>query len=152
MSDKADVNPEQVGIISGDWIKPEEFEDLFEAYMGRQWDEDITKITQLDGMTNIIRKLKTDAKNGLTTEEVNSSEREQIYDNNKKPEPERSTFCEFCWEAMKDDTMRILLLCGIVSLILGSTVDKHPQIGWIDGFAIIVAVVIVVLVTALNDY
>jgi P-type E1-E2 ATPase len=45
-----------------------------------------------------------------------------------------------------------LLVAGIVSLILGATVDKHPEIGWIEGFAILIAVAIVVLVTAINDY
>jgi len=59
---------------------------------------------------------------------------------------------EFCWEALEDFTLRILLVCGIVSLILGVTIDEHPEIGWIDGFAIILAVVIVVLVTGINDY
>ena len=48
--------------------------------------------------------------------------------------------------------MRILLISGIVSLILGATINPNPEIRWIDGFAIIVAVAIVVVVTGLNDY
>jgi len=45
-----------------------------------------------------------------------------------------------------------LLVAGLVSLILGVTVDSHPEIGWIDGFAIMLAVGIVTLVTGVNDY
>jgi Ca2+ transporting ATPase len=55
-------------------------------------------------------------------------------------------------EALEDFTLRILLVCGIVSLILGSWLGEHPEIDWMDGFAIILAVVIVVVVTAFNDY
>jgi len=40
----------------------------------------------------------------------------------------------------------------LVSLILGLTLDEHPEIGWIEGFAIMIAVVVVVLVTGTNDY
>jgi Ca2+ transporting ATPase len=30
--------------------------------------------------------------------------------------------------------------------------DEHKELGWIDGFGIILAVTIVVLVTGINDY
>ena len=53
---------------------------------------------------------------------------------------------------MKDLTLQILAVCGLVSLILGLTLDEHPEIGWIEGFAIMIAVVVVVLVTGTNDY
>ena len=48
--------------------------------------------------------------------------------------------------------MRILIIAGLVSLILGATINPNPEIRWIDGFAILVAVCIVVVVTGLNDY
>ena len=44
---------------------------------------------------------------------------------------------------------------GIFSLILGIAFakdDEHRAYEWIEGFAIILAVAIVVLVTAINDY
>jgi len=45
-----------------------------------------------------------------------------------------------------------LTVAGVVSLILGLTVGEHPETEWIEGFAIILAVVVVVLVTGVNDY
>jgi hypothetical protein len=39
-----------------------------------------------------------------------------------------------------------------LSLILALTLSEHPEIEWMDGFAILVAVAIVVLVTGINDY
>lgn len=53
---------------------------------------------------------------------------------------------------MQDLTLQILAVCGVVSLILGLTLDEHKEIGWIEGFAIIVAVIIVVLTTGTQDY
>jgi len=46
----------------------------------------------------------------------------------------------------------VLIVAAIVSLILGVTVDERPEIGWVDGFAILCAVMIVVFVTAFNDW
>jgi uncharacterized membrane protein HdeD (DUF308 family) len=53
---------------------------------------------------------------------------------------------------MKDLTMRILLLSGVVSLILGATLNSNPALAWIDGFAIIIATGIVAVVTGINDF
>jgi Ca2+ transporting ATPase len=53
--------------------------------------------------------------------------------------------------ALEDETLRILCVASIVSIILG-TVLECAVTGWIEGFAIVVAIVVVVLVTAGNDY
>ena len=46
----------------------------------------------------------------------------------------------------------MLIVAAVVSLILGVTVDERPEIGWVDGVAILMAVAIVVFVTAFNDW
>lgn len=48
--------------------------------------------------------------------------------------------------------MIILLVSGILSIILTTTVIPPSHLEWIDGVAILVAVVVVTLVTACNDY
>lgn len=53
--------------------------------------------------------------------------------------------------ALDDFTVQILLASGVVSTILGVTVDTSDA-GWIEGVAILVAVAVVVAVTALNDF
>lgn len=65
------------------------------------------------------------------------------------------------WEAIQDVTLIILQVAALVSLILW-LVTKYSQEegephededhGWIDSVAILVSVVVVVLVTAFNDY
>ena len=48
--------------------------------------------------------------------------------------------------------MLILLVAGVISLVLGLTVESKDDAGWIEGAAILLAVAVVVLVTAVNDY
>ena len=63
----------------------------------------------------------------------------------------QTSFAELVKGALSDFTVLILLGSGIVSTILGVTVDTSDA-GWIEGAAILVAVAVVVLVTAINDY
>ena len=62
------------------------------------------------------------------------------------------TFWELCWNALQDFTVLILLVAGVVSIVLGLTVESKDDAGWIEGAAILLAVAVVVLVTAVNDY
>lgn len=62
------------------------------------------------------------------------------------------TFWELCWNALQDVTVLILLVAGVISLVLGLTVESKDDAGWIEGAAILLAVAVVVLVTAVNDY
>lgn len=91
-----------------------------------------------------------------------------------------SAFYYLLWNASKDFILRILIVAGIVSLILGVAFGERKEIGkykwrhkpavkmaddidaiwvfyrpvaeWIEGAAILLAVVIVMLVTAGNDW
>ena len=54
------------------------------------------------------------------------------------------------WEALEDTTLRILIGAAVISLIVG--LIENPEEGWLEGVAILSAVVIVVMVTATNDY
>jgi hypothetical protein len=55
-------------------------------------------------------------------------------------------------DALEDFMLRVLLVAGVVSIVLEmiSHADRRSS-AWIEGFAIILAVFIVVLVTAIND-
>ncbi|KJE96156.1 hypothetical protein CAOG_009997 [Capsaspora owczarzaki ATCC 30864] len=68
-----------------------------------------------------------------------------------EPKPPKS-FLALVWEALHDLTLIVLLISGTVSLVLGATIESDPSIDWIEGASILLAVLIVVLVTAGNDY
>lgn len=62
------------------------------------------------------------------------------------------TFWELSWEAFDDLILKILLVAGIVSIIINVAVEEDERsTAWIEGFAILVAVALVVFVTAYND-
>ena len=63
----------------------------------------------------------------------------------------QTSFLELVKGALSDFTVLILLASGVVSFALGLTVDTSDA-GGIEGAAILVAVAVVVLVTATNDY
>ncbi len=53
-------------------------------------------------------------------------------------------------ESFEDTTVIILLVSTVVSLAVG--LYENPKTGWIEGLAILCAVVIVAIVTATNNY
>ena len=48
--------------------------------------------------------------------------------------------------------VRILIIAAIVSIVLGCTFSEDPSKDWIDGFSIVIAVLVVVLVGSITDY
>jgi Ca2+-transporting ATPase len=58
-------------------------------------------------------------------------------------------------EALSDTMLIILMVLAVVSIVLGLTFPERPEdrkYGWIEGVAIIVAVLIVSSVSSINDY
>lgn len=94
--------------------------------------------------------LQTDPKNGIQTSSIAS--REAFYGSNKKVKVKPKTLLELMWQAFDDLIMKILFVAGIASIIINTWAEEeHREIAWIEGFAILVAVALVVVVTAVND-
>eukprot|EP00921_Rhytidocystis_pertsovi_P011216 GHVQ01018104.1.p1 GENE.GHVQ01018104.1~~GHVQ01018104.1.p1 ORF type:complete len:1253 (+),score=188.78 GHVQ01018104.1:451-3759(+) len=55
-------------------------------------------------------------------------------------------------DAASDLTLRILMVCGIVTIVMAVSVGQNPKIEWVEGFCIFIAVIIVIAVTAGNDW
>lgn len=53
-------------------------------------------------------------------------------------------------EQLKDHILQILIIAAVISLIIG--LIREPDEGWMEGTAILVAVCLVVFVSAGNDY
>ncbi|KAL4945017.1 hypothetical protein BDV06DRAFT_185794 [Aspergillus oleicola] len=63
-------------------------------------------------------------------------------------------FLKLLWMAYNDKIIILLTIAAIISLSLGiyQTIDEGHGVDWIEGVAIVVAIAIVTLVTALNDW
>ena len=62
----------------------------------------------------------------------------------------RKTFWQLFVDSFDDATLQILIAAAIVSLIIG--IYDDPATGYVEGLAILAAVLIVSVVTAVNDY
>ncbi|PHJ22838.1 calcium-translocating p-type pmca-type protein, partial [Cystoisospora suis] len=78
--------------------------------------------------------------------------RRRVFGVNVLPQRKPTPFWRLCWDAASDFTLRILTLCGLISMVLGVTLGDQPEVEWIEGFAIWVAVLVVIAVTATNDW
>uniref|UniRef100_A0AC35U6U0 Calcium-transporting ATPase n=1 Tax=Rhabditophanes sp. KR3021 TaxID=114890 RepID=A0AC35U6U0_9BILA len=114
------------------------------------------------GLENLCRKLKTDPMHGLPDDPAEIERRRQLFGRNEIPPAPSKPFWKLIVEALQDITLVILLLAAIFSLGLSFyKPPAEPTVGgdsseqeasWIEGVAILIAVVVVVLVTALNDW
>lgn len=82
------------------------------------------------------------------------NKRRERYGSNSKKIREPPGFFALFWEALGDFTLRILLVAACLSIALetGTAHEDERSIAWIEGFAILIAVIVCASVTAVNDY
>ncbi|KAM7063630.1 plasma membrane calcium-transporting ATPase 2 isoform 1-T4 [Molossus nigricans] len=133
--------------------------------------EAVVKIKETYGDTEAIcRRLKTSPVEGLPGTAPDLEKRRQIFGQNFIPPKKPKTFLQLVWEALQDVTLIILEIAAIISLGLsfyhppgegnegcaaaqaGAEDEGEAEAGWIEGAAILLSVICVVLVTAFNDW
>ncbi|KAL5116469.1 plasma membrane calcium [Pleosporales sp. CAS-2024a] len=87
------------------------------------------------------------------------ADRKRIFSDNRLPVRKPKNIFQLAWIAYNDKVLLLLTAAAIISLALGLYQTfgvKHesgqPKVEWIEGVAIIVAIVIVVVVGAANDW
>ncbi|XP_053154080.1 plasma membrane calcium-transporting ATPase 3 isoform X2 [Hemicordylus capensis] len=121
-------------------------------------------------VNGLCRRLKTSPTEGLSDNVADLEKRRQIYGQNFIPPKKPKTFLQLVWEALQDVTLIILEIAAIISLGLsfyappgeeseacgnvaaGAEDEGESEAGWIEGAAILLSVICVVLVTAFNDW
>ncbi|XP_074862291.1 plasma membrane calcium-transporting ATPase 2 isoform X5 [Carettochelys insculpta] len=133
--------------------------------------EAVVKIKETYGDTEgLCRHLKTSPTEGLPGTAADLEKRKLIFGKNFIPPKKPKTFIQLVWEALQDVTLIILEIAAIISLglsfyqppgqgnegcatVSGGTEDENEsEAGWIEGAAILLSVICVVLVTAFNDW
>lgn len=81
-------------------------------------------------------------------------DRVRIFSQNRLPARKSAGFLKLFWEAYNDKIIILLTIAAVVSLSLGiyETVDAGSGVDWVEGVAICVAILIVTVVTAANDW
>ncbi|XP_042322538.1 plasma membrane calcium-transporting ATPase 1 isoform X4 [Sceloporus undulatus] len=147
-------------------VTVEELRDLMELRAA----DALHKIQECYGdVHGICTRLKTSPNEGLSGNPADIERRATVFGKNFIPPKKPKTFLQLVWEALQDVTLIILEIAAIVSLGLSfyqppggnealcGTVsvgeeEEEGETGWIEGAAILLSVVCVVLVTAFNDW
>lgn len=81
-------------------------------------------------------------------------DRKRVFKDNRLPARKTYTLGSLLWNAYNDKLLWLLTVAAVVSLALGlyETFDSGSQVDWVEGLAICIAIIIIVLVTALNDW
>lgn len=81
-------------------------------------------------------------------------DRVRVFGQNRLPARKSTGFLKLFWIAYNDKIIILLTIAAIVSLSLGiyETVDGGTGVDWVEGVAICVAILIVTVVTAANDW
>eukprot|EP01138_Halocafeteria_seosinensis_P005174 gb/GECG01005291.1/.p1 GENE.gb/GECG01005291.1/~~gb/GECG01005291.1/.p1 ORF type:complete len:1213 (+),score=202.22 gb/GECG01005291.1/:1-3639(+) len=111
------------------------------------------KLAEAEGIQGVADKLKTDLHAGVAGTNEDLAERRKIFYTNKMPARPFDSFWKLFKDAFKDPVLIILMIAAVISLAIGAyeQVESGEQ-AWVDGVAILVAVLIVSLVSAGNDY
>ena len=81
-------------------------------------------------------------------------DRIRVFGRNKLAERKNKGFLKLFWAAYNDRIIMLLTGAAIISLSLGiyEALSGGSKVDWIEGVAIVVAILIVTLVTAANDW
>ncbi|XP_056588676.1 plasma membrane calcium-transporting ATPase 3b isoform X2 [Triplophysa dalaica] len=133
--------------------------------------EALQKIEESFGdVEGLCHRLKSSTNEGLSDNPADLEKRRQTFGQNFIPPKKAKTFLQLVWEALQDVTLIILEIAAIISLGLsfyqppghdgeacgnvsgGIEEEGEAEAGWIEGAAILLSVICVVLVTAFNDW
>ncbi|KAF2232717.1 calcium-translocating P-type ATPase [Viridothelium virens] len=143
---------------------------------GLSWDEQyLDGVVTFEDATNLSAStpvLKGDGQKMRRTDTNNTArsmsrkpsdtsftDRKRVFSNNRLPERKSKNILQLAWLAYNDKVLLLLTGAAIISLALGlyqtfgtPSVNGEPKIEWVEGVAIVIAIAIVVIVGALNDY
>ncbi|KAJ9557670.1 hypothetical protein OSB04_012284 [Centaurea solstitialis] len=114
-------------------------------------DHDFSALQNYGGVKGLSEKLKTNPDKGIHDDESNILERKNVFGSNTYPRKKGRSFWRFVLDACRDTTLIILMVAAAASLALGIKTEGIEE-GWYDGGSIFLAVIIVIVVTAVSDY
>ncbi len=87
------------------------------------------------------------------------STRKRVFKDNRLPEKKGKSLLQLMWITYNDKVLILLSVAAVVSLAIGlyqtfgqPHTPEDPPVEWVEGVAIIIAILIVVIVGSLNDY
>ncbi|XP_073286804.1 putative calcium-transporting ATPase 13, plasma membrane-type [Primulina huaijiensis] len=146
------ISPREVVISIGKSRESSHFCNIDGSFLSKIVKEkSIEGLLRAGGVEGIATSLQTDMHRGIVGHFEDILRRTEVFGSNAYLEPPTMSFFHFVWEAFKDPTIIILLVCAALSLGFGIE-ENGPKEGWYDGGSIIVAVFLVISVSAVSDF
>ncbi|ORY75417.1 hypothetical protein BCR37DRAFT_384044 [Protomyces lactucae-debilis] len=110
-----------------------------------------------------IKKTLT-TRSTMKVDENKMEDRKRIYSTNTLPARKTKNIFQLMWIALQDKVLILLSIAAVISLALGlyetfgeepdrdAQGNEIPQLDWVEGVAIVVAIAIVTIVGSANDY
>eukprot|EP00026_Physarum_polycephalum_P001641 Phypoly_transcript_01643.p1 GENE.Phypoly_transcript_01643~~Phypoly_transcript_01643.p1 ORF type:complete len:1033 (+),score=152.15 Phypoly_transcript_01643:95-3193(+) len=114
--------------------------------------KNVEKLQELGGVEGLATALSSNVKEGLPPEDDIPARQIRYGRNVLPPRPVKSLW-QILTVILADMVLRILIVAAVISIILGVLpwTSEDPKYGWVDGVAILVAVIIILVVTSAND-
>ncbi|GFY84751.1 autoinhibited Ca(2+)-ATPase, isoform 4 [Actinidia rufa] len=104
------------------------------------------------GVEGIARCLDVSLDTGISTiKGPPLAVRQKIFGSNVYDDKHRKSFWAFTWDALHDITLVILLVCAVISIVLGIAIEGWPE-GIYDGLGVILCILLVMSIMAISDY
>jgi len=105
-------------------------------------------LNEAGGVKGLLELVSTHSDHGATENSIQT--RRETFGSNVLPSTPRQSFWQLFVDTFDDATLQILIVAAIVSLAIG--IYDDPEVGYVEGMAILSACLVVSVVTALNDY
>ncbi|GMF12427.1 unnamed protein product [Phytophthora lilii] len=112
----------------------------------------LEELTRIGGVSALATLLCVNLEHGLPRSELDTNfmVRRELFGRNVFVDaPMKGLFCLFV-ESLQDTTLIILIIAAIASMVTGYL--EHPETGWSEGVAILFGVMLVAVVTSINNY
>lgn len=123
-------------------ISPEELASIVSGH-------DMKSLKFHEGVDGILRKISVSLDDGIRSSDLEI--RQKFFGINRYVEKPSRSFWMFVWDALQDLTLIILMICAVISIVVGLPTEGWPK-GMYDGLGILLSILLVVIVTAVSDY
>ncbi|RHY33037.1 hypothetical protein DYB32_001924 [Aphanomyces invadans] len=125
---------------------------LADINIDQMTETNMKNLQALGGVDGLAKKLHVDTKTGLSRQEVDNQfvARRATYGTNTFVEAPSQSFLSLFLDCFKDTTLIILNIAAMASIATGMI--ENPEHGWVEGFTILVAVVLVAFVSSVSNY
>ncbi|POM62649.1 Calcium-translocating P-type ATPase, PMCA-type [Phytophthora palmivora] len=127
-------------------------EEIRKLNQDQMTEANLEELKRIGGVTALATLLCVNLEQGLPRSEIdtNFTMRRELFGRNVfEDAPIKGLFRLFV-ESLQDTTLIILIIAAIASMVTGYM--EHPETGWSEGVAILLGVMLVAVVTSINNY